>query len=583
MRFPHRSSAELDQVIRASHKLSHAATTTLLGMRPVELNSLAPVRCCWVEDRPRRADFLPASMQPRSGKDIQCSTTQPSALGVDECANFCEASEKCSGFIFANMRCTLRTESDRAVPRVDVTDYPYSPSKSASCYRGRTASACIRLQNALCYRRKALAPSCSSPVWLTATRQGHQRPIREDRDLINSGNASSTAVIGIAGGSISVGRTGQGTVNTTYGQVIGEKLGVNVINRASGGVGVARAAMCLDSMFGLGVPLDILLLEYARNDCGSAGSQSPWGPLASMERLLLGLRSSRPQTMPVLLYIFPTHPHPCSSLYTRVAQQHQVLEVSVAQLAQSDPRLAAAWREVSFDRYGHPDQSGHDIAGQLLVAELRRLTHYGLPSRVWPVPWAWPAQAKQLWVDPTFERTDTPWRCATCDQQGCNLLQPRAGSSDGFMARTSGLLKTGVVCDKGKWGWVAYRNGAKIAFDVPGDSRIVLAMLCSYENVGDIRAQLVTLRGQTLLRTVNQTLRWMQRSSQHCYIDLGNTRAGPHVLFLRAHNVPVVWRAGGGVQAAAQVRLYAIYSQPSVLELLQSPHRPMRMSARTLT
>lgn len=225
----------------------------------------------------------------------------------------------------------------------------------------------------------------------------------------------------------------------TYGQVLGDRLGVNIINRASGGTGVARAAMCLDAI--LPTTVDILLIEYALNDCRSAGSLSRDGPLVSMERLLLTLRSSRPRTIPVIIYFLSTPHHPCTTVYNKVAKHHGVLEINLASEAESEPEAALSWSRIKWDHYGHPDSTGHQVAGSLLAQKLRNLTI---------APWlhlhlAWSATpAAPLLIDPTFERTDAPWHCATCDQEGCRKLRPRAASTGGFMVSTSGSAGTGT-------------------------------------------------------------------------------------------------------------------------------------------
>ena len=106
-----------------------------------------------------------------------------------------------------------------------------------------------------------------------------------------------------------------------------------------------------------------------------------------------------------------------------------------------------------------------------------------------------------------------------------------------------------------------------MAFQVSGGqsgASFLLAMLCSYENVGNASVRFTS--GDNGLEAAERVLemRWDQNSSQQCIHHVGRVGPGDHTLHVTALSSP-----GDPWRGSNQVKLFGIYSQmqrsPTVL------------------
>lgn len=342
--------------------------------------------CCWTDDRPETVSFL--IEQPRAAFNYACATNVGMGFNEADCAEMCEAHAYCDGTVFdlvrqSTMRCMLRTlKNNHGL----VTTAVRPSERTRVCTRQQEGRPCIRDWQALA----------------TARRFRYIGRSFGGRDHITGPNVSTIAILG---GSISQANG----ISKAYSQLLGERLGVNVINRAEGGTGVARASFCFDTMLPpQGAHAAFLLIEYARNDCGLGGQGAYMysHPAISMERLISTLRSKHPHIRPVILYIFPNGSHPCNFMYRRVAAHLQVPELRIADLAMAHKHTASMWQRTTFDRYGHPNEVGHALIATVLAIELQRLANNSLPQRLPPAPAAPPVVP--LLLDPSREDPTMP-------------------------------------------------------------------------------------------------------------------------------------------------------------------------------
>ena len=109
-----------------------------------------------------------------------------------------------------------------------------------------------------------------------------------------------------------------------------------------------------------------------------------------------------------------------------------------------------------------------------------------------------------------------------------------------------------------KVGWTATTAGATICFPLDGGeagAHVVLAMLCSYDNVG---AAAVRLQGQHMNTTWQPIeLRWDARASQQCAMHVGRIGAGRDTLLL----IRTTSAQGDLHRGRNQVKLFGVYTQ----------------------
>ena len=278
----------------------------------------------------------------------------------------------------------------------------------------------------------------------------------------------------------------------------------------------------------------------------------------------------------------------------------------------------------------HPDPFGHMAAARILTHALRPLLSVPRGDRKrraagtlrvgLPPP---------LFLDEAAEHPDRPWDCQACafsseaarrtfveirppadgDVPRCEGLHPLAVA--GFVVHAgSGLSASttaGTAGTLAKIGWLGRQRGDHIAFAVPLPSgavrqeparplsegqavRVLLAMLCSYENVGaaDVWLQWRDSKRRDDMsssarrgpaddvgngpwdaivhandRTVD--LRWSSHTSQLCLVDLGTMRGGadshPARLELHVRVTSSAQGQGRDARGLNQVKIYGVYSQ----------------------
>ena len=117
----------------------------------------------------------------------------------------------------------------------------------------------------------------------------------------------------------------------------------------------------------------------------------------------------------------------------------------------------------------------------------------------------------------------------------------------------------------GKPGWLAHQNGSQAAFAVDGGergARLMLAALCSYENVGVARIFLTRPSQPAPTPTApawhTLDMQWPVRSSQQCLVNLGNIPPHPSELWVRVSSSRASATPGN---VGNQVKLYGLFTQ----------------------
>ena len=116
-------------------------------------------------------------------------------------------------------------------------------------------------------------------------------------------------------------------------------------------------------------------------------------------------------------------------------------------------------------------------------------------------------------------------------------------------------------------GWTATEPNSTVAFQVSGGqsgASFLLAMLCSYENVGNASVRFTSRDNGLEAAERVLEMRWDQNSSQQCIHHVGRVGPGDHTLHVTALSSP-----GDPWRGSNQVKLFGIYSQmqrsPTVL------------------
>ena len=342
---------------------------------------------------------------------------------------------------------------------------------------------------------------------------------------------------------------------------------MTVYNMAVPSTGSGMASFCLDSLLPQGVRLDFLLVEFATNDA-VASDMNPraanryalhWkalnkmvdgqrmDPRVSLERLLRRVLRSMPGTVPILLNVCGPKRPQCPNLYHEVATFYRIREIFVVSPVVSNSTPHVAHSESVLEtrdwerRLGvHPGSKAHAMTAQLIhhvIQGYKAQPQAGSKGRRLPPP---------RFLNRSWEGVDSQWRCRTCTMADCSALVPirppvSRSLSGGF--RVEGHTSPNFMSDRNAWkhGWTASLENATLGFRVPGSpSRVLLALLCSYENVGQVAIELAPLSRQQapfsspLSSPSKLDLRWMSNSSQQCIADAGVAQAAEdHAIWLR--------------------------------------------------
>jgi hypothetical protein len=382
----------------------------------------------------------------------------------------------------------------------------------------------------------------------------------------------------------------------------------------------------------------VLVVETAANDgaLGSLTAGTALSPLASMERLLRRALLTRPRTHVLLLYICAPYiksrhvrnlgSGSCEGLYANLTRHYagslagslaglgkasdaapgkipdtsRVSEVSLRAAAPLHVLQHLEWSGGGWLKI-HPSSDAHAAVAQLVFAAAHRHRSRRAADRVAggggsaaPATALAPPLPAPLYLDAGFEVADAAWGCRTCGWHDCAHLGAPTFNRGFSVQAPWGRLWQGEkghgVGQLRKFGWVATAAGSLLAFAVPPHSRVLLALLCSYENVGNATG-LVAPEGArfdaSAAAAVALRLRWADDSSQQCVASVGESGGGPHVVWLHVASERSGSAAGGALFTTApaaaatatatsrhanQVKLFGVYSQPLGERRTAAPH-----------
>ena len=132
-------------------------------------------------------------------------------------------------------------------------------------------------------------------------------------------------------------------------------------------------------------------------------------------------------------------------------------------------------------------------------------------------------------------------------------------------------LPNSIACAPRQVGWTATAPNSSVAFQVSGGqsgASFLLAMLCSYENVGKASVRFTSRDNGVEVAERVLEMRWNRSASQQCIHHVGRVGPGNHTLRVTALSSPADPRRGSN-----QVKLFGIYSQKtrSSNVLLEAP------------
>ena len=392
-----------------------------------------------------------------------------------------------------------------------------------------------------------------------------------------------TVHIAIVGGSVSAaGALGQDNKTPGYAHYLTTMHNARVSNYAVHGTGSALASFCVDEFLPSEPRADYIVIEFGPDDTlgwpeeGVKASQAEedavlsainpsrrthvpnsaaLGPLASMERLIRQIATTRPHARVLLVYVCgpgnrysSTHMRRCEGLFSRVSARYGVVEISLRDAFRSAARYQSLFLSLMSGTL--PDASGqHAIAAAISEAIER-----GVPETAVPLPP--PKWAIKGWAADKGARS-----CKLCSKKaGCDALSPE--SMVGFAAGASPNMIGGARVLK------AHRKGARVSFRVMS-GRVVMATLCSpLPTAGLLR---VTIhQGQCANGGGGKghpppaapggrlfDLRWSQPVTQQCMVDLGAVCCHGNL------TVETLERSPGQIGVA---KIFGLLSQPMASE-----------------
>ena len=431
--------------------------------------------------------------------------------------------------------------------------------------------------------------------------------------------------VGVVGGSISWGAELENLLVDRWPSRLADYLprqvarNIKVENRAMPATSVALPSFCLESMV---MPeasrLDFLFVEYNFNDAFGmeqdvALGGASLGPESSMERLIRTVLSSSERPPWIGIVAVCRAWQRCESIFSEVANHYSasgVFEISLHRDGHPSFTRSPSYRPGGwpfFNASHHPNRVGH--------GEIARLAAEQMKLRLSVSPMAGRGQSRACarlppprWITSSWEIPGVPWDCRACWYFDCPRL-PAIPLPPGELPEASRFELVRPVSDKGdegpreaglgKLGWLATREGSTVGFELDGGAdgaTVILAALCSYDNVG---AAEVYLTGRRTTRLgahaaaapsaggsvksdglgspgVKPRLKpwlsldflWSSRSSQQCLARLGSIPPGAHRLWLRVSSN----RTGSlPTRPGNQVKIFGIYLQP----LRQPPAPPV--------
>ena len=392
--------------------------------------------------------------------------------------------------------------------------------------------------------------------------------------------------MGVLGGSISWGAELKDILVERYSAQLQIRLQAQVAARvhnfAMPSTGVGYASFCIDQV----MPHDVqvLIVEFNFNDAyghdtiASADSSSEQSSSLSFERLIRNMLSRRSPPWLIIVLAVCRGWDKCEHTHRAVASHYAAQGVVSLSLNHDGVQLP-----ISLHHNGshHPTRAGH--------AECARLIEHAIMQRSRGCH-TWPRLPRPLLPLPLWESAHARWNCKACSYLECNRLQPLA--TDGFelQGRGSTFLSKGalgkvlgprsrtldlrhltrysslvsphlksILCGPAQVGWTAATPNSTVAFHVNGGqsgASFLLAMLCSYENVGSASVQLRSRDNDSEVSLRILEMRWNQPSSQQCIHHVGRIGPGNHTLHVTALSSP-----GDPQRGSNQVKLFGIYSQ----------------------
>jgi hypothetical protein len=251
----------------------------------------------------------------------------------------------------------------------------------------------------------------------------------------------------------------------------------------------------------------------------------------------------------------------CENIFESVANHYRAAGVFTISLMKHGNRTRDRNQGQWFQSSHHPTASGHSEIAELVARAIGR-DQANSKSSCADLP---PAR----WLSASWEHPNKPWQCHACSYTVCPRLQPIAGTVRGFhlhgvMSHGGSRVSLSEGKGMGKVGWLATQPGSTVVFNVNGGQHgatVLLATLCSYENVG--MADIFLTASDTMMAPLfrpwhSLDMQWAPRSSQQCLAHLGHVAPGKNRLWMRVTSN----RTGSTTQRIGnQVKIYGIYVQ----------------------
>ena len=348
---------------------------------------------------------------------------------------------------------------------------------------------------------------------------------------------SNSLEVGVLGGSISWGAELENILEERYSALLQTRLrpqvAARVHNFAMPSTGSGYASFCIDQI----VPRDVnvLIIEFNFNDAfaydvfAADRDSTAQSPSLSFERLIRNALS-RPSP-PWLIIVLGVCQRwlKCEQIHRAVTLHYAAQGVMSVSLNRDGVRLPMS---LHHNGSHHPTRAGHAEIARLIeraIMERSRCCHTW--SRLPPSSWERCARSAPFSLEPGV----SPYPIQSC--------APR------------------------QVGWTATEPNSTVAFQVSGGqsgASFLLAMLCSYENVGNASVRFTSRDNGLEAAERVLEMRWDQNSSQQCIHHVGRVGPGDHTLHVTALSSP-----GDPWRGSNQVKLFGIYSQmqrsPTVL------------------
>jgi hypothetical protein len=342
---------------------------------------------------------------------------------------------------------------------------------------------------------------------------------------------SNSLEVGVLGGSISWGAELENILEERYSALLQTRLrpqvAARVHNFAMPSTGSGYASFCIDQI--MPIDVQVLIIDYNFNDAFATSSDvlaadrdsTLQSPSLSFERLIRNaLSRPSPPWLIIVLGVCRGWPK-CEQMHRAVTLHYVAQGVMSLSLTRDGVRLPMS---LHHNGSHHPTRAGHAEIARLIeraIMERSRCCHTW--SRLPPSSWERCARSAPFSLEPGV----SPYPIQSC--------APR------------------------QVGWTATEPNSTVAFQVSGGqsgASFLLAMLCSYENVGNASVRFTSRDNGLEAAERVLEMRWDQNSSQQCIHHVGRVGPGDHTLHVTALSSP-----GDPWRGSNQVKLFGIYSQ----------------------